>query len=149
MQMEIRNEKERGSILLRAMHTINGERQQRHGTPEDSASYIASLWNAYLGARLNGELEPHDVHILMALFKIARIRNGSGHMDSYVDAAGYLGLAADEAEKTVKESFETEIAVEKDSRVGHSPSKYWQCSPNEEKNTAIHAGGMGHKDTRY
>lgn len=35
--------------------------------------------------------------MLMTLFKAARIRTGAGHMDSYSDGGGYLGLAADMA----------------------------------------------------
>jgi len=48
---------------------------------------IADLWSAYL----NYPVSPADTCHMMALLKIARLRNGK-HRDSSVDAAGYLGL---------------------------------------------------------
>ena len=36
-----------------------------------------------------------DIAIMMTLFKIARIKGNPDHVDSYVDAAGYLALAGE------------------------------------------------------
>ena len=88
--------KKRGSVLQEAMFTINGERQNVYGSPEDSFRHIADYWNVYLGGEAVGiKIDAKDVAMMMTLFKIARIANGSAHRDSYVDAAGYIGLAAD------------------------------------------------------
>lgn len=84
----------RGEVLLEALRIINGERQDQYGNPEDCFGRIAMLWTDYLGT----EISPHDVAMLMALLKIARIQAGSGKKDSYTDAAGYIGLAADMAD---------------------------------------------------
>ena len=82
---------ERGTILDKAKETINGARQDAYGNPEDSFSAIAELWTAYTGINFT----PHDVAMMMALLKVARIKGGAGSEDSYVDLCGYAALAAD------------------------------------------------------
>ena len=86
---------QRGSVLQEGITTINGERQDVYGSPESSFSLIAKYWRTYLQHKKNLEITSSDVAMMMTLFKIARIANGSAHRDSYVDAAGYIGLAAD------------------------------------------------------
>ena len=100
----------RGDILLKAHDLINGERQDQYGKPEDCFGTIAELWNAYLQASTrkqdDGDFYPlttplltaHHVAVMMALLKTARIAHGAGSMDSYVDCAGYIALAADMTE---------------------------------------------------
>ena len=89
----------RGQVLLEAHRTINGERQQRYGSPEDSHAVIADMWNGYLAARRTAgkskNLDATDVAHMMVQFKLARQLNGAGKLDNYVDAAGYIGIAAD------------------------------------------------------
>ena len=95
----------RGLVLADAMSTINGDRQNVYGSPEDSFDLIAQYWNVYLKSRPRDRklpsgfqetpLEKSDVAMMMTLFKIARLSNGSNHRDSYVDGCGYLALAAD------------------------------------------------------
>ena len=87
----------RGSVLQEAINTINGQRQDSYGNPEDSFERIANLWDAYLTGKYRSEIDltAEDVALMMTLMKIARMMTGSGHRDSYIDAAGYIGLAAD------------------------------------------------------
>ena len=87
-------EASRGLILLDALETINGARQDTYGNPEDSFYLIAQLWSAYLRDKLKLPIHKHDVAMLMTLFKTARIKKGVDHIDSYVDACGYLAIAA-------------------------------------------------------
>lgn len=82
----------RAETLQRAEALINGGRQADYGPPAESFGAIASMWNAYLG--LEAPLTPADVCNMMALLKIARLRNGP-HADSSVDGCGYLALAAE------------------------------------------------------
>ena len=82
---------ERGTILDKAKETINGARQDAYGNPEDNFSAIAKLWTAYTGI----EFTAHDVAMMMALLKVARIKGGAGREDSYIDMCGYAALAAD------------------------------------------------------
>lgn len=87
----------RGKVLLDALHVINGERQDEYGSPEDNFGVIADYWTAYLDHhyRANLTVTAQDVAIMMTLLKIARITTGTAKEDSFVDAAGYIGLAAD------------------------------------------------------
>ena len=82
---------ERGAVLDEARKTINGDRQDAYGNPEDSFSMIAELWTAYLDKYVS----PQDVAMMMALLKIARQKTGKGKRDNFVDICGYAALAAD------------------------------------------------------
>jgi hypothetical protein len=87
----------RGQVLRDAQKVINGDRQDAYGNPENSFQRIADLWDAYLSGKYDSEIDltAQDVALMMTLMKIARTMTGSGHMDSYVDACGYMALAAD------------------------------------------------------
>lgn len=87
-------EASRGLVLLDALEAINGERQDCYGKPEDSFDLIAKFWTAYLQRKLKLPIHKHDVAMLMALFKAARIRDGVDHIDSYTDLCGYTAIAA-------------------------------------------------------
>lgn len=87
--------KMRGNILLSAHKTINGQRVDIHGQPEDCFNTIAKLWSVWL----KKELTAHDAAVMMALMKVARMRHGAGTVDSYIDACGYVALAADMLEE--------------------------------------------------
>jgi hypothetical protein len=83
----------RTKILAKAIDLINGDREQDYGTPQESFGCIAIMWTAYLGHPVTAA----DVCHLMALLKIARLRNGP-HRDSNVDGAGYMALGAEMSE---------------------------------------------------
>ena len=83
----------RTDILNEASALINGDREQDYGTPKDSFGCIAYMWTAYLGHPVTAS----EVCNMMALLKIARLRNGP-HRDSNVDAAGYMALSAEMSE---------------------------------------------------
>lgn len=85
----------RGECLENAHKAVSGQRQQDYGTPEDSFNRIAALWRAYTGV----SFDAHDVAMMMALLKVARIQGGIGTDDSYVDLAGYAACAAEIAAK--------------------------------------------------
>jgi hypothetical protein len=80
----------RTEILETAKHLVNGDRQNDYGDATESFQCIAEMWTAYLGADVSGR----DVCNMMALLKIARLRNGPQD-DSAVDGAGYLALGAE------------------------------------------------------
>ena len=91
-----------GSVLNEAIKIINGERNQQYGSPEDSFSLIAKLWNIYLAETGvdDFELDKRDVAFMMMLLKVARELNGHKR-DNIVDLCGYAGLYADMAEPKV------------------------------------------------
>lgn len=82
-----------GSILRVAFELVNAERQDDYGSPAASLTRIASMWTAYL----EQPIDARDVAMLLALMKIAREAHNHKR-DNLLDAAGYIGLAADMAE---------------------------------------------------
>lgn len=82
----------RERVLDAAKACVCGGRPMDYGTPEDNFVLVAKLWNTYLGDCL---MDAHDVAMMMALLKVARIKTGRGKMDNYVDLAGYAACAAE------------------------------------------------------
>jgi len=80
----------RTQILEKAENLINGDRQNDYGDAQESFDAIGQMWSAYLGTAVLGR----DVCNMMALLKIARLRNGA-HEDSSIDGAGYLALGGE------------------------------------------------------
>lgn len=81
----------RKEVLQRADLCVNGKREEDYGSPENNFKTIADLWSAYKGVGFS----PVDVAMMMALLKIARIRNGTGTEDSFVDLAGYAACGGE------------------------------------------------------
>lgn len=84
------HETKRHVILMEADRLIHGDRQQHYGSPDENFAVIAAMWSAYLGHKI----QPRDVCNMMALLKIARLRNGPSE-DSSIDGCGYLALGAE------------------------------------------------------
>lgn len=88
----------RRDILHAAEKCVCGHREQDYGSPESNFQLIADLWNGYLGEKTDNpviSVTPVDVSMMMALMKIARIRNGGGSGDSFVDLAGYAACGGE------------------------------------------------------
>lgn len=81
----------REKTLTKAISCVCGDRERDYGTPEDNFGTIAQLWTTYLGMYVT----PVDVAMMMALLKVARIKNGGGTGDSFVDLAGYAACGAE------------------------------------------------------
>lgn len=81
----------REEILEAAARAVNGDRDKKHGQPEDSFGMIGQLWEAYMGRHYSSV----DVAIMLALLKVARIKTGTGDIDSFVDLAGYAACAGE------------------------------------------------------
>ncbi len=81
----------RTECLERAQAVVCGEREKQYGTPEDNFKIIADLWAVYLGT----EITPKDVAMMMALLKIARIKNDNFKADSFIDLAGYAACGCE------------------------------------------------------
>lgn len=80
----------RAEILEAARVCVCGEREQDYGAPEDSFMLIAKLWSVYTDYPITAK----DVAVMMALLKVARIKN-SDKADSYIDLAGYAACAGE------------------------------------------------------
>lgn len=102
----------RKETLVEADKCINGQREHDYGSPEDNFATIAEMWTSYL-RRSSSKFNPivvtaHDVTVMMALLKIARIASGQVKDDNYIDGCGYLACAAEIAtNKPEVESFMT------------------------------------------
>lgn len=82
------------SLMDEAFKTINGERQDAYGNPEDTFGIIAGFWEVYLRGRgLSVSLCSLDVAHMMCLLKIARETGGKGKRDNIVDLLGYAAIA--------------------------------------------------------
>jgi hypothetical protein len=76
------------NIADKAKEIIHGDREKTYGEPGKNLNVIAGMWSAYLCA----DISAADVCNMMALLKIARLRNTPGHEDSMVDLIGYTLL---------------------------------------------------------
>lgn len=81
-------------ILKAANDIVAGGRKAEYGGPERSAETIAGIWTALLrGAgvlRDDASITPDLVCILMSGLKLGRLSANPEHLDSQVDACGYI-----------------------------------------------------------
>jgi hypothetical protein len=85
----------RNSILSTAKSYITRDRQADHGDAEDNFSRIAGYWSLHTGTTLTAT----DVAVMMALLKVARIKQNPQHVDNWVDGAGYFACGGEIANK--------------------------------------------------
>jgi hypothetical protein len=81
----------RSEILDTAKEYVTKDRADTHGDAESNFGLISCYWSAHLDATVT----PHDVAVMMTLFKLARMKSNPAHVDSAVDAAGYSALAGE------------------------------------------------------
>lgn len=81
----------RAEVLRKAEAAICGQRELDYGSPENNLGTIARLWSEYLDT----EVDPLDVAMMMCLLKVARIKNGGGTGDSFVDLCGYGAIGGE------------------------------------------------------
>jgi hypothetical protein len=84
------------SVLEEALSVTSGARRRDYDKATPNHERIASLFNAYIGARKDpsAPLSALDVAHLMILLKLARAVY-TPTRDSYVDIAGYARCAAE------------------------------------------------------
>lgn len=83
------------SILDTAKQLIEGSRAKEYGSFAHNAQQQSDLWNAYLSDGKGGirKITPMDVPAMMVLVKLMRLSGNTSHQDSWVDVAGFAGLA--------------------------------------------------------
>ena len=94
----------RREILRAAERCVCGDRDKTYKSPENSFALIASLWEPIIRARCvspgaDVAVDAVAVALLMAELKIARAATNEGHMDSWVDLAGYAACGGEIAAK--------------------------------------------------
>lgn len=81
----------RKETLEQAEQIVCKDRETQYGSPEDNFATIAVFWTVYTGHAINS----HDVAVMMAPLKIARIKSGQWKADNYIDLAWYAACAAE------------------------------------------------------
>lgn len=85
----------RKAILDKVEACVCKDRQNQYGDAEDNFQVIADYWNIWLRQRgILQETAAHcvnatDVAMMSALIKVARASSSPGHIDNWVDLAGY------------------------------------------------------------
>lgn len=81
----------RAEILAAAHQAVTVDRAASHGDARRSFALIAHYWSGHLGVPVSAS----DVAAMLILLKSARLRFNSGHMDSWVDVAGYAACGGE------------------------------------------------------
>ena len=81
----------KGDILDQGKALIVGNREDDYGDAAKNFSDIAALWSVVIGV----EVKPWQVAACMTQLKLARAIKTHDHHDSWVDMAGYVGLAGE------------------------------------------------------
>lgn len=79
------------AVLTTAAEAVSGAKAEEHGSISATFSVAADLWSSWLNVRI----EPHEVAVLMALYKLARMRVKPDNPDNYLDSAAYAAIAAE------------------------------------------------------
>jgi len=81
----------RQETLETAATLVHGAREADYGPPSENFARIAALWEPIFGIPLT----PVRVALALAQLKIARLIHTPTHVDSWVDAAGYIAIGAE------------------------------------------------------
>lgn len=74
------------SLLSQAYNTVNQDRRNQYGAPEDEFANVALMWQAILGP--NVDIPPRKVALMMIALKLCRESVNHKH-DNLVDIVGY------------------------------------------------------------
>lgn len=81
----------RALILNIAREAVTKDRAATHGALESSFAQIAAIWSVRLGVTIT----PAQVAILMIDLKTVRGWGNPGHLDNWVDMAGYAACGGE------------------------------------------------------
>ncbi|WP_210416685.1 DUF6378 domain-containing protein [Glutamicibacter sp. ZJUTW] len=85
----------RETVLTTAEQLINGDRAKDYGDASENFQRIANLWTPILGVQVTAT----DVALCLTQLKVARLITSPAHKDSWIDAAGYIALGGEIANK--------------------------------------------------
>lgn len=85
----------RETVLTTAEQLINGQRAKDYGDASENFQRIADLWTPILGVQVTAS----DVALCLTQLKVARLITSPTHKDSWIDAAGYIALGGEIANK--------------------------------------------------
>lgn len=81
----------RADILATATEYVTKDRAATYGSAEDSFAMLGRVW----GARLGIALRPDQVAIMLADLKTVRAWENPGHIDNWIDGAGYFACGGE------------------------------------------------------
>lgn len=84
-------ESKRAKILDAAIEAVTKDRAATHGGLESSFGQIAAIWSVRLGVTVT----PAQVAIMMIDLKTVRGWGNPGHLDNWVDMAGYAACGGE------------------------------------------------------
>jgi len=87
----ISNASGRAAILDQAREAVTRDRAATHGAVESSFAQIAAIWSVRLGVPVT----PAQVAILLIDLKTVRGWGNPGHLDNWVDMAGYAACGGE------------------------------------------------------
>lgn len=82
----------RNNILKKADKLTSTDREVEHGDASNNFKMVSDLWSTYLGV----DIFPHEVPMMMVLYKVARTTENPYNVDNYVDTCGYGALAGEQ-----------------------------------------------------
>jgi hypothetical protein len=78
-------------VLSTAIELTTGDRRRHYGTPYENHERIARIWQVILGV----DVTPSQVALCMVGVKLTRLVETPDHLDSFIDGAAYMALAAE------------------------------------------------------
>lgn len=85
----------RAQVLRTAESLVNGQRADDYDPPAENFGRVAAMWSAQFATKLKEPLTADEVAIALVHLKLSRLANTPDHADSFIDAAGYIALAAE------------------------------------------------------
>ena len=88
----------REEFLERVKSIVCTDRNRQYGEPEENFGLIVGLWTEYLrSTNYEVEIYPHDVAMLVILFKVARAATAQDRPteDTFLDIAGYAACGVE------------------------------------------------------
>lgn len=85
-----------GDAAAEASEIVSTKRDS-HGDAYENHKHIAALWSAFLGEKLQTDIQPWEAAIMMQHVKQSRMKQGQLIKDHFVDVAGYSDVALDAA----------------------------------------------------
>lgn len=81
----------RREVLSTAAELIDGQRAKDYGDAAENFENIAKVWSVILG----NEVSSKQVALCMLGVKVCRLAKTLDHLDSWIDAAGYIALGGE------------------------------------------------------
>lgn len=94
---------------IKHLHKVLVDRGENYGRPKPNHQRMADLFNMWVKGRKPGEYTAEDMTIIMILFKVARLMETPGHIDSFLDIAGYAICGLDILDEKAEDKYYDEL----------------------------------------